>query len=315
MDARTRFREQIARDEIVIAAGAHDPLSARIAERVGFELVYMTGWGTSAARTGLPDAGLWTMSEMADVMSNVADVVDVPVFADADDGFGDALNVVRTTKKCIKSGIAGIHIEDEVPPKPLGPGAGVLPRREAVGKVRAATETRDELDEEFVVIARTNEHKHAEGSVDEAIQRLNEYYDAGADMVTLTMDDRPDYERAIDEVNAPILVTGNFVQLEPDEFAAMGVDVLMYPTASIWAAMIGMFEQLTALSDAPGRTMSEMEETLRELPVSVPEMTGYDEHLRLLQRYMPDQLEAYGSFGENSVLHSSLSDFDGEGDE
>lgn len=315
MDVRTRFREQIARDEIAIAAGVHDPLSARIAEQVGFELVYMTGWGSSVARTGLPDAGLWTMTEMADAMSNTTDVVDVPVFADADDGFGDALNVVRTVKKCVKSGLAGIHVEDEIPPKPLGPGRGVLPMRDAVGKVRAATETRDGLDEEFVVIARTNEHKHAEGSVEEAIQRLNAFYDAGADMVTVTMDSRPDYERTIEAVDAPILVTGNFVQLEPDEFAAMGVNVLMYPTASIWATMIGVYEQLSKLAERPGRTMSEMDETLRELPVSVPEMTGYDEHLELLQRYMPRQLEAYGDFGEDSTFHGSLSDIETDGDE
>lgn len=229
MKASARFRELFERDEIAIAAGAHDPLTARIVEEVGFaDLVYMTGWGSSVALTGMPDAGMWTMTEMTEMMGNVTDVVDLPVFADDDDGHGDAPNVTRTVRKCIKAGLVAIHIEDEAPPKPLVPGPRVLPREAAVGKIRAVTETRDRVDEDFVVIARSMTHYPEQFSdteididdpVGESIRRVREYFDAGADMVNLTLDTRGKYERVCRELDdLPLLVTGNFVQLEPRDF-------------------------------------------------------------------------------------------------
>ena len=139
-----------------MAPGAFDPLAARLVEEAGFAAVYMTGFGTSAALLGRPDVGLLTMTEMVDNARRIADCVDIPVIADADTGYGNPLNVIRTVGAYEAAGVAAIHLEDQVAPKKCGhmEGKQVIPAGEMAQKIRAAVEARTRPD--FVIIARTD---------------------------------------------------------------------------------------------------------------------------------------------------------------
>ena len=175
----TRLRELLAGREPVPAPGAYDALSARLAEEAGFRAVYLTGFGVSASLLGRPDIGLLTMTEMVDTARRITSAVDVPVLADADTGYGNALNVIRTVQEYERAGVAGIHLEDQVSPKRCGhmTGKQVVPADTAVDKIRAAAEARRDAD--FVLIARTD--ARAVEGVEAAIERAHRYREAGAD--------------------------------------------------------------------------------------------------------------------------------------
>src|SRR5687768_15796967 len=139
MRSTTRLRSLLAAREPLFVPGCYDALTARILEHVGFPALYMTGYGTSLALLGLPDAGLATMGEMHLNARYIANAVRVPVIADADNGYGNAINVIRTVREYVQTGVAGIHVEDQAIPKRCGHVAGrrVIPIEEAVGKYRA----------------------------------------------------------------------------------------------------------------------------------------------------------------------------------
>ena len=154
--ASTRLRELLAQKRTLVKPGAHNALAARIIEQAGFQCCGVTGYGVSVSLLGRPDVGLTTMSEVVMVARYIAQAVDIPVIADADTGFGNAINVMRTVEEFIGAGVASIHIEDQVAPKRCGHVAGkeVIPLGEMVGKMRAADRVRRELDPDFVLIAR-----------------------------------------------------------------------------------------------------------------------------------------------------------------
>jgi 2-methylisocitrate lyase-like PEP mutase family enzyme len=174
-----RLRALLESGQMIVAPGAFDPLAARLVEEAGFPAVYMTGFGTSAALLGRPDVGLLTMTEMADNAARIAACVDIPLIADADTGYGNPLNVIRTVGAYEAAGAAGIHIEDQVAPKKCGHMEGklVIPAAEMAAKIAAATEAR--TDPGFVIIARTD--ARAVEGLDQALARARMYLDAGAD--------------------------------------------------------------------------------------------------------------------------------------
>ncbi len=189
------FRALLRDEPYVFTGGIYSPLDARIAQAVGLRAVYMSGYSV-AMLNGWPDMGFLTMTEMTKTASMIASAVDIPVIADADDGYGSALNAMRTVAEFVKSGVAGIHLEDQQYPKRCGHIAGktVVSREEAVGKFRAAVAERDRLDPDFVLIARTDGYGAVGGSLDEAIWRGRAYADAGVDLVWCelsTSDRRP----------------------------------------------------------------------------------------------------------------------------
>jgi 2-methylisocitrate lyase-like PEP mutase family enzyme len=179
MTPAARLRELLAGDDLVVAPGAYDCLTARTIEQAGFPAVYMTGAGT-AATLGYPDYGLVTMTEMADNVGRIAGAVSLPVIADADTGYGNELNVVRTVREYTARGAAALHIEDQVSPKRCGhlDRKEVIPADDFVSKVRAAAEHRPDPD--LVLIARTD--AVAVLGLDEAVERVNRALAAGADM-------------------------------------------------------------------------------------------------------------------------------------
>ena len=183
VDTKTVLRRLLKEKNYLFTFGIHNPMTAMIAERVGFDLAYMGGHDSSVTLLGLPDIGLMTATEMVANARNIADAVTIPVLADADTGYGNAMNVIRTVKDYEAAGVAGIHIEDQVSPKRCGHTAGkaVIPMEEAAGKIRAALDARRSND--FVIMARTDAISAVGGGFEEAVKRGKAYARAGADML------------------------------------------------------------------------------------------------------------------------------------
>ena len=184
MRSTTKLRQLLTSTPLVVP-GCYDAMSAKVLERAGFPAVYMTGYGTSLSLLGLPDAGLATMTEMHLNARYIANAVGVPVIADADNGYGNAINVIRTVREYIQTGVAGIHIEDQAIPKRCGHVAGPAgdPDRGGRGQVpRGRRGARATSIPTSSLIARTDARGAHGGSLDEAIRRANAYLEAGADM-------------------------------------------------------------------------------------------------------------------------------------
>src|SRR5207245_6416102 len=179
-----KVRKLLKEQEYLVTGGVYSPLDAQIAERVGMKSIYLSGYSVAMAN-GWPDMGFLTMTEVTRISSMVQSAVSIPVIADADDGYGNALSTMRTVQEFIKTGVAGIQLEDQRFPKRCGHIAGktVVSREEAIGKYRAALAERDRLDRDFVVIARTDAYGAVGGSMEEAIWRGRAYADAGVDLV------------------------------------------------------------------------------------------------------------------------------------
>src|SRR5215213_517537 len=189
------LRTLLERGEPVLAPGAYDGLSARLVERAGFPAVYMTGFGASASLLGRPDVGLLSVAEMAGHARRLVQAVGVPVIADADDGYGNPLNVMRTVSEYEAAGVAALHIEDQVAPKRCGhmDGKDVIDAAEMVEKVHAAVEARRSPD--LVLIARTD--ARAVEGLDAALERARRYRDAGADVLFVEAPESEDEVAAV----------------------------------------------------------------------------------------------------------------------
>jgi 2,3-dimethylmalate lyase len=252
--ARPRLRDLLARPEPLVAPGAYDALSARLVEQAGFDVVYMTGFGTTASLAGRPDVGLLTGTEMVDNARRIAAAVDVPVIADADTGYGNAINVVRTVQAYEQAGVAGIHLEDQVMPKKCGhmSGKAVIPADEMAGKIRAAVEAR--RDPDFLLIARTD--AAAVEGLSAAIDRARAYADAGADVLFVeapTSED--DIARVAGELRgvAPLVFNwaegGRTPPIPLARIAELGFALVLFPIGTLLAATAGIRRLLASLRD------------------------------------------------------------------
>lgn len=252
----TRLRELIARGPTLYVPGCYNAMSGKVLRDAGFEAVYMTGYGTSLSLTGLPDVGLATMTEMVANARYIAQATGLPVIADADTGFGNAINVIRTVREYIGAGVAGFHLEDQVSPKRCGHVAGrlVIPLEEAVGKIRAAADERNRLDPDFVIIARTDARGAHGGSLDEAIRRVNAYLAAGADLGFIEgPTSAEEVQRICREVKGPVFynMTGVSPRFTLEELRKLGVAVCISPNAMLRSALAAMHD-LAAQMKAQG---------------------------------------------------------------
>jgi 2-methylisocitrate lyase-like PEP mutase family enzyme len=197
------LRRLLAEPEVLVLPGVYDALSASLAQRSGFRGAYMTGAGVSMALIGHPDLGFTTMTEMAGQVARLTAVLTVPLVADADTGYGNALSVQRTVTEYQRAGAAGLHIEDQTFPKRCGhlTGKSVIDRNEFVEKIRAAAEAR--TDPDLVIIARTDAGRTHD--IDEALRRAEAYGKAGADML-FVYSHNPDELRRIGERLPPPLM-------------------------------------------------------------------------------------------------------------
>ncbi len=235
-----RLRALLARPQMLIAPGAYDCITARMIEQAGFDAVYMTGAGT-AATLGFPDYGLTTMTEMAGNAGRIADAVKVPVIADADTGFGNELNVTRAVREYERRGVAGMHIEDQAFPKKCGhlENKTVIDRDAYVNKIRAAAGAKESPD--FLIIARTD--ARASLGMDEAIARVNEALEAGADMAFVEAAQNMDEVALIPRrVNGPCMLNMVWRGKTPDvpfqEAEQMGYRLTILPGMLFKAVMV-----------------------------------------------------------------------------
>jgi 2-methylisocitrate lyase-like PEP mutase family enzyme len=254
MTAGARLRELLAGEALVVAPGAYDCLTAGLVEQAGFPVVYMTGAGT-AASLGYPDYGLVTMSEMAANAARIAGAVAVPVIADADTGFGNELNVVRTVREYAAAGVAALHIEDQVFPKRCGhlDRKQVIDADAFVSKVRAAAENRPDPD--LVLIARTD--ARAVLGFEEAVERANRALQAGADVAFV---EAPQTEEELAEVprrvEGPCLLNVVAAGKTPDvslsQAAELGYRLAIVPVLLL-AAIVAAGDAALAGLGATGR--------------------------------------------------------------
>jgi 2,3-dimethylmalate lyase len=265
-----RLREMLNGSEMVVAPFVYDGLQAKIAARTGFKAVYMTGFGTAAAR-GYPDLGLITMTEMVENVRAISHAVDLPVICDADTGYGNAVNVWRTVREYEEAGAAALHIEDQVFPKRCGFLAGkqVIPIEEMVPKVRAACDAR--RDPDFVIIARTD--ALAVNGWDDVAKRARAYRAAGADLIFVdgirTIDDLKRYGAELGDL--PLLYNGSLLPVA--DLARYGFKVTIH-TGTLMAGYVAMRDAMRQLKDTgvldvpiTGPLFGELIETL-----GVPEM-------------------------------------------
>jgi isocitrate lyase len=256
------FRDLLRTEPYLFTGGVYSPLDAQIAERVGMKSIYLSGYSMALAN-GWPDMGFLTQTEVARIGALVASAVDIPVIADADDGYGNALSTIRTVQEYVRSGVAGIHIEDQVFPKRCGHIAGktIIPLDQAVGKYRAAIETRDRLNPDFVIIARTDAYGAVGGSLEEAIRRGRAYADAGVDLVwpELSSPDREPavaFARAMRESHPDLPLAFNYSSsfkwhrdANPFTFAELGELGYRFIFITLFAAHAGMYAVWNAMEE------------------------------------------------------------------
>jgi 2-methylisocitrate lyase-like PEP mutase family enzyme len=285
MSRRRQLRSLVAARAGLLVPGAYDGVSARLVERAGFAAVYMTGYGASASRLGLPDLGFAGLAEMADHARNLAAAVSIPLIADADTGYGNALSVRRTVAAYEAAGVAALHIEDQVAPKRCGHLAGhqIVPIGEFAGKIRAAVEAR--TDPDLLIIARTDAISAA--GFDEALRRGDAAIEAGADVLFVEAPRTPEQVAQIARAfSTPLLYNyapGGRSPLPPfDDLRQLGYAIILLPVDTLLVAARAVADFLAALErgEEP-RGLAE-----RYMPFAeFNELIGVSAHLALAERY------------------------------
>jgi len=278
------LRALLAEDTLRVMPCCWDALSARLIEQAGFPLTFMSGFAVSAARIGAPDTGLISMGEMVDQGRNICAAVGLPVIGDGDTGYGNALNVKRTVDLYARAGFAAVMIEDQVAPKRCGHTKGklVVDRAEAVSRIKAAADARDE-GHDILILARTDA-RHGHG-LDEALWRAEAFRDAGADILFVEApQSEAEMERIVSRVGgihmANLVEGGATPLLPPARLAEMGFRIAAYPLTLLSAAMKTMQDTLAAMArGAPHPTASLL--PFEELKRCV----GFEDYYAAEQRY------------------------------
>jgi len=313
-----QFRELLRDEEYVFTGGVYSPLDAQIAERTGLKAIYMSGYSVALAN-GWPDMGLLTMTEVTKTAAMMASAVGIPIIADADDGYGNALSTMRTVQEFVRTGVAGIHLEDQRFPKRCGHIAGktIVGREEALGKFRAAVDVRNRLDPDFVLIARTDAYGAVGGSLEEAVWRGRAYADAGVDLVWCEFSNAARepaiaFARAMRETHPALPLAFNYsssfkwsADRDPFLFRELGELGYKFIFITLYAAHAGMHAVWNAMEDLV-KNQEQAQWTLEKLKAGHPTeshhvMARVDHFKELEKRYVPGTEERYRAsdgFGE-----------------
>ncbi|KAM7253258.1 hypothetical protein ACFE04_008818 [Oxalis oulophora] len=235
---------------------AFDALSAKLIERAGFTCAFTSGFSIAAARLGMPDTGLISYGEMIDQARTINEAISIPVIADGDNGYGNALNVKRTIRGFIQAGIAGILLEDQMSPKACGhtKGRKVVSREEAVMRVKAACDARDESGGDLFIVARTDSRQAI--SLEEALWRVNAFAEAGADALFIDALASVEEMKAFCAVAPGVPKLANMLEgggktpiLSPSELGEVGYKFVVYPLSLMAVSMKAMQDALVSLKD------------------------------------------------------------------
>ena len=254
VDRAARLRSLLTADTPLTAPGCYDALGARLVEQAGFDVVYMTGFGTSASLLGRPDVGLTNQGEMLDNVRRIVAATSLPVIADADTGYGNQMNVIRTMQMWEQAGVAGLHIEDQVTPKKCGHmnNKQVVPADEAVGKIRAAVAARS--NPQTVLIARTD--ARAVEGVTAAVERAKRFADAGADMLFVeALEGEAEIELVCEQLAGLPLVFnwaegGKTPPLDYARITQLGFKLILCPISTLLAATAAIQGALAGIKAA-----------------------------------------------------------------
>jgi carboxyvinyl-carboxyphosphonate phosphorylmutase len=249
--SKQSLHEQIrSRDSILVMPGVYDALSARVAEHVGFDAIFQTGYGSAAALLGMPDFGFLNAGETVDNARRILRAVNLPVIVDADTGYGNPLSVWRLVRDLEDLGAAGIFLEDQVWPKRCGhmQGKSVIPTNDYLLKLKAATEARKTRD--FIIVARTD--ARASEGLDEAIDRGKTYFNAGADAVFIEAPTSvEELSKVADEVDAPLVANmieeGVTPTLNAMQLFDMGYRIALFPLSALFSATFAIKNVLSEL--------------------------------------------------------------------
>jgi 2-methylisocitrate lyase-like PEP mutase family enzyme len=232
----TRLQELLKRPQLLVMSGGFSPLHARMSEVLGYEAFFMSGSQVAAYVYGYPDVGLLGLGEMAEAARRLAAGCNIPIFADADTGYGNAVNVHHTVQEYIRAGAAGLHIEDQEAPKKSGTLAGrrLISVEEAIGKFKAAVAAKNELDPDFVVCARCDSIGSEGGSFSDAIERSIRYVkEARVDAIWVnTLRSREEIQEACKRIPAPVIAPYYGPRPSPtfEEFQKLGAAAVLYPS-------------------------------------------------------------------------------------
>lgn len=253
MSAPDQLRQILNRDELIIAPGAYDALTARLVAAAGFPVVYATGAGISNSQLALADVGLLTMSEMLDQTRRMVGAIDVPVITDIDTGYGNAVNLYRTVKEFQRAGVGAVQIEDQVIPKKCGhfTGKQIIPFDEAVLKIKAAVEARG--DSNLMIIARTD--AIAVEGFPEAMRRARAYAEAGADALFVeaprTREQMAEIGRDLPGIKIANIVEGGHTPIVPaKELKTMGFRIAIYANLVLRSSIKAIQKNLAHLREA-----------------------------------------------------------------
>ncbi len=290
----TQLRQLLAQKTTLVKPGAFNAMSAMIIEKAGFPCCGVTGYGVSASLLGKPDVGLITLNEIVMMTRYIAAAVDIPVIADADTGFGNAINVMRTVEDFIGAGAAAIHIEDQVAPKRCGHIAGkqIIAVEEMTGKLRAADHVRRELDPDFVLIARCDARGVAGGSLDELIRRAHAYLDAGADMIfPEALTSEAELERCAREIKGPLHFnrTGVSPRLPLARLNEIGVAMVSNATGSLRSSTVAMWDYFQEFARDDVEAVKRFEARTADHPAgNMHAFIGFPAIRKLEEQFLPD---------------------------
>jgi 2-methylisocitrate lyase-like PEP mutase family enzyme len=291
------LRELLSQGELLVKPSAFDALSAKIIEGAGFKVMGISGYAVSVTMLGKPDVGLLTLTEMVALTRHITGVTKIPVICDADTGFGNAINVLRTTEEFILAGAAGFHIEDQVARKRCGHVAGkqLISVEEAMGKIRAADRVRREIDPDFLIIARTDARGAVGGSLDEVIRRGVAYMEAGADMIfpdgIFTLEE---LEHCVTEIGAPIHYNMSTLGLSSPipipHLSRIGISIVSNPAGVIRASIKAMWDYAHGFVKGGTEYMRHAEEAFDAHPTGdFHSFAGFPEIRRLEEEFLPKE--------------------------
>jgi 2-methylisocitrate lyase-like PEP mutase family enzyme len=310
---RRKFRELLQRQRLTVMPGGFSPLYARLAEQAGFECFFLAGSQLSAFLCGVPDNGIIGLRDLVDHARHMAARCDIPVFIDADTGFGNAVNVHFTVQECVRSGVAGLQIEDQEAPKKSGTLAGrrCISLEEAVGKYRAAVAARDEIDPEFAICARCDVLGAEGGTFEDALARCVAYVkEGGADFVWLnSVETRAQLRRACREIPAPVLAIWAGTDATPTlaEYEEAGLRIVLYPTMTANAGLEAAWQLLNELREKGNGALAEWSANVARSRWGRADrraLLGTEKIRELEERYLPAaaQRDYAGTWGHKTAF-------------
>ena len=296
----TKLRKLIESNNMPVITTVAVALQAKMAEAAGFEAVSMAGAAAIAMVLGLSDTGLVTMTEMAENAQRIANSVNIPLIADCDTGFGNALNARRTVQSMIQAGVAGIHVEDQVAPKRCGftKGKELISVEEAVGKYRAIVDMRNEMDKDFFIIARTDGRTAVGGSLEEAIKRAKAYKEeGGVDAIYVEAVQSIDEIKQIRAaVKGPLFCTTGAINPLPSiqQLKELGLNfILGNPISDV--GNVAIWDMLVAIKQRGPEVLIEWQRAHKNHPLIWPnffDLVGFPEVQKLEQKYLPAEAQA-----------------------